>query len=81
MIAWGITCSAWQSGPKEIPREASAGLAGGAALQVGQPIEGTNHSACCYQRNVELKEIDMPAIIMWLLGVPLIVIVLLYLVF
>ena len=67
--------------PKEIPREASAGLAGVPQLQVGQPIGGTNHSACCSQRSVELQEIDMPAIIMWLLGVPLIVIVLLYLVF
>ena len=35
----------------------------------------------CSPHSDAIQEIDMPAIIMWLLGVPLVVIVLLYLIF
>lgn len=41
---------------------------------------GTKMQSACFPRQVT-KEIYMPAILLWLMGVPLIVILLLYLIF
>jgi hypothetical protein len=63
-------------------RTAAIGFIGGRVSPFYPLGKGTNSSSCCYwTQYVELEDIGMPAIIMWLLGVPLIVIVLLYLIF
>ena len=71
-----------QSGLKEIPRDAYGRYGPGMRnCKWGSQSRELITGLAVPNESVELQEIDVPAIIMWLLGVPLIVIVLLYLVF